>query len=96
VDPDGLTALADELAALAAALTQDVDQARSAAAAFPEAFGGLEGFSAGATATAWACLYDVLACRTSSLAGALRAAAAAYLAADAELAGSLGWRRGPR
>lgn len=96
VVPDGLTALADELATLAAALTEDADRARSAAAALPEALGGPEGWSAGATATAWACLYDLLAGRTSALAGALRAAVAAYLAEDTALAGSFGSGRGPR
>ena len=96
VVPDGLTALADELAGLAAALTDDVERTRSAAASFPEAFGDLEGWSAGAAATAWACLYAVLASRTSALAGTLRAAVAAYLAEDAALAGTFGSGRPPR
>ena len=96
VVPDGLQALADELAALAAALTEDVERARSAAACFPEAFGGQEGWAAGATATAWACLYEVMAARTSALAGTLTAAVAAYLAEDAWLASSFGSGRPPR
>jgi hypothetical protein len=94
VVPDGVTALADELAILAALLTEDVERTRSAAASFPEALGGHEGWAAGATATSWACLYDVLASRTGALAGTLRAAVAAYLAADVALAGSFG--SGPR
>jgi hypothetical protein len=94
VVPDGVAALAAELAVLAAQLTEDVDRARSAAGSFPEALGGHEGWAAGATATAWACIYDVLAGRARALAGTLRAAVAAYLAEDAALAGSLG--SGPR
>ena len=96
VVPDGVAALADELATLAAALTEDVERARSAAACFPEAFGGQEGWAAGATATAWACLYEVMAARTSALAGTLTAAVAAYVAEDAGLARSLGTGRRPR
>jgi hypothetical protein len=96
VVPDGVEALADELATLAAELTEDVERARSAAACFPEAFGGQEGWTAGATATSWACLYEVMAARTSALAGTLTAAVAAYVAEDAWLAGSVGSGRRPR
>jgi hypothetical protein len=96
VVPDGLQALADELATLAAALSEDVGQARSAARCFPEAFDGHEGWAAGATATAWACLYEVMAARTSALAGTLTAAVAAYVAEDSWLASSLGSGRPPR
>jgi len=96
VVPDGVAALADELASLAAELTDDVERARSAAACFPEALGGQEGWAAGATATSWACLYEVMAARTSALAGTLTAAVAAYLAEDDWLAGSLGSGRRPR
>ena len=94
VVPDAVTALADELAILAALLTEDVHRARSAAGSFPQALGGQEGWAAGATATSWAGLYDVLASRTGALAGTLRAAVAAYVAEDAALAGSFG--SGPR
>jgi hypothetical protein len=93
VVPAAVTALADELALLAAQLTEDVQWARSAAGSFPEALGGHEGWAAGATATSWAELYDVLASRTGALAGTLRAAVAAYVAEDAALAGS--FRSGP-
>ena len=96
VVPDGVATLADELASLAAELTDDVERARSAAACFSEALGGREGWAAGATATSWACLYEVMAARTSALAGTLTAAVAAYLAEDDWLAGSLGSGRRPR
>jgi hypothetical protein len=96
VVPDGVAALADELVTLAAELTEDVERTRSAAASFPEALGGIEGWTAGATATSWACLYELLASRTHELAATLTAAAAAYLAEDAWLAGSLGSGRRPR
>jgi hypothetical protein len=96
VVPDGVEALAGELVSLAAELTHDVDRARSAAASFPEALGGDEGWSAGATATSWACLFEVLATRTTALAGMLTDAVAAYLAEDAAIAGSLESGRPPR
>jgi hypothetical protein len=96
VVPDAVTALADELAILAAQLTEDGERARSAAGSFPEALEGHEGWAAGATATSWAGLYDVLARRTGALAGTLRAAVAAYVAEDAALAGSFGSGRRPR
>jgi hypothetical protein len=96
VVPDGLAALADELAGLATALSEDVERARSAAACFPETLGGQEGWAAGATATAWACLYELMVARTSTLAGTLTAAVAAYVAEDAWLASSLGSGRQPR
>jgi hypothetical protein len=87
VRPDAVEALAIELGALAAELTEDAELARSAAASFPVALDGHEGWAAGATAVAWACLYAVLAARTSALSGTLSAAAAAYVAEDAALAG---------
>ena len=96
VRPDGVTALADELAALAADLSGDVAQIRSAAASFPDALEGPEGWAAGATATSWARLYDLLATRTSALSDVLTAAVAAYEAEDAALAGSFGPARQPR
>jgi hypothetical protein len=96
VVPDGLQALADELATLAAELAEDVERTRSAAASFPEALGGIEGWTAGATATSWVGLYELLASRTYELAATLTAAAAAYVAEDAWLAGSLGSGRRPR
>jgi hypothetical protein len=96
VTPDRVTALADELAVLAAELAGDVDQIRSAAACFPAALEGPEGWAAGATATSWARLCDLLVARTDALADVLTAAVAAYQAEDAALAGSLGPGRPPR
>jgi hypothetical protein len=96
VVPDGVAALADELATLAAELTEDVERTRSAAASFPEALGGIEGWTAGATATSWARLYELMAWRTRALAATLAAAAAAYLAEDATIGSSLGSGRRPR
>ena len=95
--PDGLEALAGELGALAAELTDDAERVRSAAATFPAALDGHEGWSAGATATAWARLYEVVAEQTSALAGTLTAAVAAYVAEDEWLARRVGHRppRGP-
>lgn len=87
VVPDAVEALATELHALAAELTEDAQRSRSAAASFPAALGGSTGWSAGATATAWACLYEVVAARTRALGGTLASAAAAYRAEDAALAG---------
>jgi hypothetical protein len=87
VRPDEVAALAAELRALAAELADDAGWIRSAAASFSAALGGDEGWAAGATATAWAHLQEVLTARTEALAGTLAAAAAAYLAEDAALAG---------
>jgi hypothetical protein len=87
VRPDDVEALATELGALAAELTGDAEWTRSAAASFPVALGGDEGWTAGAAATAWARLQDVLAARAGALARTLSAAAAAYRAEDAALAG---------
>jgi hypothetical protein len=87
VQPDEVAALAGELWALAAELADDAGCIRSAAASFPAALGGDEGWAAGATATAWAQLQEALASATAALAGTLAAAAAAYRAEDAALAG---------
>ena len=96
VVPDGVEALARELAGLAAELTEDVARVRWAAASFPAALGGHEGWAAGATATSWALLYEAVAERTGALAGTLTAAVAAYLAEDAALAGGCDTAGPPR
>jgi hypothetical protein len=96
VVPDGMTALADELATLAAELAGNVERIRSAAASFPDALDGHAGWAAGATGTAWASLCHLVAGQTTALAGTLRAAVAAYVAEDAALAESVGPGRGPR
>jgi hypothetical protein len=89
VVPDAVEALAAELGILAAELDEDGDRTRAVAASFPSALGGSEGWVAGAAATAWARLYEVVAARTRALGVTLAAAAAAYRAADADLAGRL-------
>jgi hypothetical protein len=87
VRPDAVAALAAELRALAGELVEESARVRAAAASFPAALDGDEGWTAGATATAWARLQEVLAARVTALAGALVAAADAYRAEDAALAG---------
>ena len=89
VVPDAVEALAAELGILAAELDEDGDRTRAVAASFRPALGGHEGWVAGAATTAWARLYEVVAARTRALGVTLEAAAAAYRAADAELAGRL-------
>jgi len=90
VQPDALTALADELAGLASALATDGERCRSAAGVLGAVLGGREGAAAGAVATAWANLADALAEGTGSVAGTMRAAAHAYRGADEQLAGRFG------
>jgi hypothetical protein len=87
VRPDEVEALAGELRALAAELVDDAGWTRSAAASFPVALGGDEGWTAGATATAWVRLQEILAARAVVLAETLSVAATAYRAEDAALAG---------
>ncbi|HEV7187484.1 MAG TPA: hypothetical protein VGN28_06270 [Blastococcus sp.] len=96
VVPDALAALADELSTLAAELTGDVERIRSAAGWFPVALEGHEGWTAGAAATSWALLCDLVADRTRALGEVLTAAVTAYRAEDAALARSLGPGRTPR
>lgn len=96
VVPDAVTALADELATLAAELARDAERIRSAAGRFPAALDGPEGWAAGATATSWALLCEVVASRTRALGEVLTAAVASYLAEDAAIAASFGSGRTPR
>ena len=96
VVPDAVAALADELSSLAAELAGDVEQIRAAAGWFPAALEGHEGWAAGATATSWALLCDLVAIRTRGLGEVLTAAVTAYLAEDALLAASFGRGRAPR
>lgn len=93
VRPEAVTALAGELAALAAELSDDADHCRVAADALSTALDGDEGWTAGAAAMAWAGLEEVLAEQTAALAGTLTAAVQAYLAADARIAGGVGGGR---
>jgi hypothetical protein len=90
VVPAALGALATELGTLAAELADDGEHSRSLATTFPVALGGEEGWAAGATATAWAALEEVLADRTRAVAGTLSGAATAYRAEDQALSGYLG------
>jgi hypothetical protein len=96
VVPDAVAALADELSALAAELAGDVEHIRAAAGWFPAALEGHEGWAAGATATSWALLCDLVESRTRELGEVLTAAVTAYLAEDASLAASFGPGRTPR
>ena len=90
VEPAALQSLATELAALAGELAGDAEHSRSLAATFPVALGGEEGWTAGATATAWGSLEEVLADRTRAVAGTLAGAAAAYRDQEATLSGHMG------
>jgi hypothetical protein len=96
VVPDAVAALADELSTLAAELAGDVERIRSAAGCFPTALEGHEGWAAGAAATSWALLCDLVASRTRALGEVLTAAVTAYLAEDAAVASSFGSARTPR
>ena len=96
VVPGAVTALAEELSALAAALAGDVEQIRSVGRRFPAALEGHEGWAAGAAATSWAQLCDLVVSRTRALGEVLTAAVAAYLAEDSAIAGSFGSGRTPR
>jgi hypothetical protein len=89
VVPDAVDALATELRSLAAELAEDGDRTRMVAASFLPALGGHEGWAAGAAATAWACVYEVVSARTTALGATLAGAAAAYRVEDAALAGRL-------
>ena len=95
--PDAVTAFADELTALAAELLDDVDSCRGAAGSVSRALDGDDGWTAGAAATAWAGLEEVLAEQTAALARTMTGAVQAYLDHDAGIAGGIGGQpRGPR
>ncbi len=86
VRPELVTALAGELTALAAELSDDADRCRATAGALVSALDGDDGWTTGAAATAWASLEERLAEQTAALAGTLAAAVQAYLAEDARIA----------
>ena len=90
VEPEALDALGAELTALAADLVEDADVSRIAAADLRLALAGPEGWSAGAAATAWGSLLDLLARQAGGLALRLSAAAAAYRAQDSATAARIG------
>ena len=89
VDPAAVAALAAELSALAGERLADAAACRAGAASITAALGGLEGWEASGTATAWAALEELLAERTAALAATMTAAAQASLAADSALAASI-------
>jgi hypothetical protein len=89
VQLDAVDALAEELALLADELLAEAPRCRTAAAELDGALGDLAGWDAGAAATAWAALLEVLAGDCASTAATLRAAVAAYRAEDAALAAAL-------
>lgn len=93
VRPQALGALAGELSGLATELSGDADRCRVAAGWLSAALEGEDGWSAGAVATAWADLEEVLAARTEALAQTVSGAVQAYLDEDARLAGWTGRRR---
>ncbi|SOE00708.1 hypothetical protein [Blastococcus haudaquaticus] len=95
--PDAVVALADELTVLAAELSDDADSCRGAAGSVARALDGDDGWTAGAAATAWAGLGEVLAERAAALARTMTGAVQASLDHDAGLAGGMGAEpRGPR
>jgi hypothetical protein len=88
VQLDAVDALAAELAAVAAELGDEAPRCRTAAAELRE-LGDVTGWRAGAAATAWAALLELLARECGSTATTLRAAVAGYRAQDAGLAGAV-------
>ncbi|SNR39141.1 hypothetical protein [Blastococcus mobilis] len=90
VHPEGVTALAAELTVLAAELSDDADRCRAAAGALTSALDGDDGWTAGAAATAWAGLEELLAEQAAALAGTLTGAVQSYLAEDARIARGTG------
>lgn len=93
VRPEGLAALAAELAGLATELFDDAERCRVAAGSLAAALDGEEGWNAGAAGTAWAALEEVLAGRASALARTVTDAVQAYLDGDAGIAGWMGRSR---
>jgi hypothetical protein len=100
VQLDAVDALAAELAALAGELGDEAELCRSTARSLFAALDGHEGWAAGAAATAWGSLTEVVAARTAAVAATLTAATTAYRAADAAMSEGIGQRRpgeaGPR
>jgi hypothetical protein len=101
VQPDAVSAIADELAAMSGQLAAELPACRAAASMLEDGLGDDVGRRAARTARAWADLTDLLvdACATS--AQGLRSAVESYRLLDAGLAADLGAptpspRRGPR
>lgn len=87
VVPQAVAGVAQELAGLATALSEDADNCRVAAGALSAALDGEDGWAAGAAGRAWADLGEVLAQQAAALAQTLSAAVQAYLDEDDRLAG---------
>lgn len=100
VQLDAVDALAAELTALAVDLGEEEGLCRSTGRSLSVALDGHEGWTAAATATAWASLAAVVAARTAAVAATLAGATAAYRAADTALSEGIGSRApgrvGPR
>jgi hypothetical protein len=98
VRPEAVASLADELSALAAELSEDAEHCRASAGHLSAALDGPEGWTAGAAATAWGGLENLLAEQAAALARVMHDAVQAYLAEDARIAGGMtaGRPRAPR
>jgi hypothetical protein len=86
VQLDAVSALAAELAALAAELDDDAGCCRSTVARLAAALSADEGWAAAAAGMAWAALVRLVAARTHAVAATLAAAVDSYRAVDAALA----------
>ena len=86
---DEVGALAAQLSALAGELQQSARTCRSAAVGLQNALGGDEGWRAGAVATAWGSLVEVVAERAGAVAATLVSATDGYADVDAALAQDL-------
>ena len=89
VSLDEVGALAAQLSALAGELQESARTCRSAAGGLGQALGGDEGWRAGAVATAWGSLVEVVAEQAGAVAATLVSATGAYADADAALAADL-------
>ena len=89
VSLDDLGALAAQLSALAGELQESARTCRSAAGGLQSALGGDEGWRAGAFATAWGSLVEVVAERAGAVAATLVSATDGYADVDAALARDL-------
>jgi len=82
---DHVETLAAELAALARSLSDDVALCTSSATRLRACLAGDEGWHAGAAATGWAGLLELLRSRAEAVASTLGAAAESYRAVDGAL-----------
>ena len=82
---DHVETLAAELATLASCLSDDAALCSSAATRLRACLGGDEGWHAGAAATGWVELLELLRSRAAAVAGTLTAATESYRRADGAL-----------